>query len=314
MGCTGGEKVHTPNLARLAIFREIDFDFSPGSDKDLRDVIVRVEEQPTGRLMIGFGLTSGFGVIGNFAIQKQNFDITDYPDSIYDIPDSFTGAGQTLNIVLQPGTQRSLYQFSFTEPYLFDTRNAMTLRARSISILRRDYDEGRLSFTPSIAHAFDFDRDLVLSVGARIEEVEIDRIEPDAPPDAFAAAGKTTIIAAETALIYDKVLHEPLEGPYSGHRERISIEYGGDPLGGHIDFTKTEGSLGLFYPIHTIEEERLHHVISLFSRFGIIEERGASPEILEDAAASIEPEPPAEPGARSQLSAHQRSAPTKSSP
>ena len=178
------------NLARLGFFRDIRFDFAPGSDNDLRNVLVNVEEQPTGRLLIGFGLTSGFGVIGNFAITKQNFDITDYPDSIYDIPDSFTGAGQTLNIVLQPGTQRSLYQFSFTEPYLFETRNSLTLRARSISILRRDYDEGRISFTPTIAHAFDFDRDLVLSVGARIEEVEIDRVEFDAPPDAFAAAGE----------------------------------------------------------------------------------------------------------------------------
>lgn len=267
------------NLARLAIFREIDFDFSPGSDKDLRDVIVRVEEQPTGRLMIGFGLTSGFGVIGNFAIQKQNFDITDYPESIYDIADSFTGSGQTMNIALQPGTQRSLYTFSFTEPYLFETRNALTIGGRAVTILRRDYDEGRIGFTPRIAHAFDFDRDLVLSVGLRLEEVEIDDIEFDAPPDAFEAEGKTSIVATNVTLLYNKVLYEPLEGPYGGHQEEISFEYGGEPLGGQIDFTKSDGALRLYYPIHVQEDEGLHHVLSLHSRAGLIEGRKDTSDI-----------------------------------
>ena len=84
-----------------------------------------------------------------------------------------TGAGQTLNIVLQPGTQRSLYQFSFTEPYLFESRNSLTLSASSIALIREDYDEERLTFKPRIGHAFDFDRDLIFTVGGRFEDVSI---------------------------------------------------------------------------------------------------------------------------------------------
>ena len=55
-------------------------------------------------LIVGFGVTSGFGVIGNFSVIKKNFDITDLPETFYDIPDSFTGAGQTLIVAAQPGT------------------------------------------------------------------------------------------------------------------------------------------------------------------------------------------------------------------
>ena len=84
-------------------------------------------------MILGFGVTSGFGVIGNFSITKRNFDVTDFPDSFYDIPDSFTGAGQTLRIAAQPGTRRSLYRFSLTEPYLFDTRNSLTVSASALT-------------------------------------------------------------------------------------------------------------------------------------------------------------------------------------
>ena len=273
-----GEKVNwqkqqksRSNLARLQFFRSIDYDYSQGSAPNHRDLLVKVDEEATGRLLIGFGVTSGFGVIGNFSITKSNFDLTDTPSSIYDIPDSFSGAGQTLNITLQPGTQRSRYSISFTEPYLFDTRNSLTLAASSIQLIRDDYDENRVSFTPSIGHALDFDRDLVFSIGTRVEQVEIKDIDFDADPDVFEVEGFTTIIAASTRLDYNKVLFEPLEGPYDGHHEWLSFEYAGEPLGGEVDFNKLEGALELYYPIYVHEESRLHHVISLFNKFGGME-------------------------------------------
>ncbi|MBI4587011.1 MAG: outer membrane protein assembly factor BamA [Planctomycetes bacterium] len=261
------------NLARLQIFGDVDYDFEPGSKPDRRNVVVKVDEQPTGRILFGVGVTSGLGVIGNISVTKRNFDLTDLPDSIYDIPDSFTGAGQTLNLVIQPGTRRSLYQFTFIEPYLFESRNSLELTGSYIRTrrYRGDYDENRLSLRPRIGHAFDFDRDLVFSVGTRFEQVEINHIDSDAPPDVFDVEGFTTLFAANASLTYDKVLYEPLEGPYAGHRERLFYEYGGEPLPGEVDFHKIEGSLELYYPIYIHEEGHLHHVISLFSKFGFME-------------------------------------------
>jgi outer membrane protein insertion porin family len=274
-----GEKVsHTnldkskSNLARLQIFKDVHFGFEPGSSKEKSDVVVQVDEdESTGQLILGFGVTSGFGLIGNFSILKRNFDISDLPSSLYEIPESFTGAGQTLNLVAQPGTQRSLYRATFVEPYLFDTRNSLSLSGSIIKIIRRDYDEDRDSFTPRIGHAFDFDRDLVFSVGSRVEQVRISHIDVGAAPDVFAAEGFTTIIAASTSLEYNKVLQDRWEGPFQGHREQVSYEYGGQPLGGEVNFHRIESALDLYFPIYVHEENQLHHVIGLFSKVGVIE-------------------------------------------
>ncbi len=275
-----GEKVNfskmeksRSNLSRLQIFKDIrlSFEDTAPSRPGKKDVVVQIDEEPTGRLVLGFGVSSGFGLIGNFSILKRNFDITDLPDSIYEIQDSFTGAGQTMNIVIQPGTLRSLYQATFVEPYLFDTRNSLTLSGAIRTIIRDDYDEDRLSFQPRIGHAFDFDRDLVFTIGSRIEQVEISHIDPLAAPDVKEAKGFTSIIALNSGLTYDKVLHDRWEGPYEGHREMATFEYGGEPLGGEVDFYKAGSSLDLYYPIYVHQEDQLHHVIGLFSKFGIIE-------------------------------------------
>jgi outer membrane protein insertion porin family len=261
------------NLNRLQIFRSVRYRFEPGSKKGSQNLIWDVEEEPSGRLILGFGVTSGFGVIGNFSITKRNFDLTDLPDSLYDLPDSFTGAGQTLTLVAQPGSQRSLYRFSLTEPYLFGTRNALTISAASLSIIRDEYDEDRTTFAPNLAHAFDFDRDFVFTLGTRLEEVEISDIDNDAPADVFDSEGYTTVIAVNTGLRYDKVLYEHLEGPYSGSSNAMFYEIAGGHLGGEVDLHKVELTNQLYYPVYTTTRgpETLHHVISLTNRVGVIE-------------------------------------------
>lgn len=261
------------NLNRLQIFKTVRYSFEKGSSTGNKKLVWEVEEEPSGRLILGFGVTSGFGVIGNFSITKRNFDLTDLPESLYDIPDSFTGAGQTLTLVAQPGTRRSLYRFSLTEPYLFGTRNSLTIAASSLKILRDDYDEDRTSFSPTVAHAFDFDRDFVFSLSTRLEEVEISDLDSDAPADAFEAEGFTTVIAASAGVTYSKVLFEHLEGPYDGSSNAISYERAGTFLGGEVDFDKIEVTNQVYYPIYTFTRgpETLHHVVSLVNRVGFIE-------------------------------------------
>jgi outer membrane protein insertion porin family len=269
------------NLNRLQIFRPVDYGFENGSTPSQKNVIVKIEEETPGRLMLGFGVTSGFGVIGNFRIIKQNFDITDLPESLYEIQDSFTGAGQTLDIQIQPGTQRSFYRLNFVEPYIFDTRNALGLSAQRLTILREDWEEEHLSFTPEVRHAFDFDRDLVFSMGYRIERVDITDLESDAPPDAVAAKGVTTISAVDVGMRHNKLLYEYLEGPYDGTLNAVTYEYGGGFLGEELDFHRVDVVNELYYPLFTTGSgpNTFHHIISLANRFGIIEPHGDTTSI-----------------------------------
>lgn len=260
------------NLNRLQIFSGVDYTFESGSSPGDKTVVVNIQEVQAGRLILGFGVTSGFGIIGNFNIIKRNFNLTDWPESLYDIQDSFSGAGQTLNLQAQPGTLRSLYRFTLIEPYLFDTRNALRISASKLTIIRDDWDEDRASFDPQISHAFDFDRDFVFFLGQRLEEVEISRIDPRAPPDVFAVEGYNTVSALNTGVKYDKRLFEYLEGYFDGSLYALEYEYGGDILGGDVDFQKGELSNEFYYPIYATGSgsTSLHHVISWINRYGLI--------------------------------------------
>ena len=251
----------------------MDYTFENGSSPSDKTIVVNVEEVKVGQLGLGLGVTSGFGIIGNFSIIKRNFDMTDWPDSVYDIQDSFTGAGQTLNLQAQPGTLRSLYRFTLIEPYLFDTRNTLRISASKLTIIRDDWDEDRATFDPQISHAFDFDRDFVFFLGQRLEEVEISRIDFGAPPDVFAVVGFNTVSALNTGVRYDKRLFEYLEGYFDGSSHALEYEYGGGVLGGDVDFQKAEVSNDFFYPIYVTGSgsSSLHHVVSWINRYGIIE-------------------------------------------
>ncbi|MEM7235817.1 MAG: outer membrane protein assembly factor BamA, partial [Planctomycetota bacterium] len=257
------------NLARLGLFRDISYTYEGTGSR--RDVVVHMDEDTSGQLIVGFGVTSGFGIIGNFTITKRNFDLSDWPESCYEVPDRFTGAGQTLHLQAQPGTRRSLYRLTFVEPYLFDTRNALTLSASSLELIREDWDEDRATFAPSVAHSFDFDRDFRVSVGLRLENVEVDSLEPDAPQVVVASRGHSVVVAVNTDLSLNKILFEPLEGPYDGHRESIFYEYAGGALGGDVDFHKIEARSEFYFPLYVHERGNLHHVIGMQNNFGWIE-------------------------------------------
>ncbi len=271
------------NLNRLQIFKSVDFSYENGSSPSDKTVVVKVEEEQSGRLILGFGVTSGLGIIGNFSITKRNFDPTDLPEafSLTELQESFTGAGQTLNIAAQPGTRQSIYRFTLIEPYLFDTRNALSLTALKRTDIRPDYDEDRAKFVPGLSHAFDFDRDFVFSLGSRLEEVEISNIESDAPTDAFLVDGFTTIIAANAGVSYDKRLFEYLEGYFDGTFNAIEYEYGGGVLGGEVDFHKVHLSNEFYWPIYThgSGSASMHHVISLANRAGVIEPHASGESI-----------------------------------
>ncbi len=84
---------------------------------------VQAQETQTGRLMLGVGVNSDAGLVGNFVLDEQNFDITRLPHSWEDIRNgtAWRGAGQGLRIEANPGTQVQRYAATFREPYLYET-------------------------------------------------------------------------------------------------------------------------------------------------------------------------------------------------
>ena len=85
---------------------------------DQRDAQVNITEGQTGMILLGAGVASDSGVIGQLVFEQRNFDIKDKPKSMWELitGKAFKGAGQTFRIALEPGTELSRYSVSFSEP------------------------------------------------------------------------------------------------------------------------------------------------------------------------------------------------------
>ncbi|MGA2092628.1 MAG: outer membrane protein assembly factor BamA [Sedimentisphaerales bacterium] len=154
-----------------------------------KDALANIIEGKTGMVMLGAGISSDSGVIGQLTFEQRNFNINDPPKTFSDFitGDCFRGGGQTLRISLQPGTEVSQYYIDFTEPYLNDKPVALELAGSSWERFRESYIEGRLKGFVGFDERF---RDKWHhSLGFREEDVSITHIDDDAPREIKAVRG-----------------------------------------------------------------------------------------------------------------------------
>jgi outer membrane protein insertion porin family len=138
-----------------------------------KDLVVNVEEQNTGNLMLGAGFSSVDALVGYAEISQGNFDLFH--------PPTFTGAGQKLRLFVQLGTERQDYELSFTEPWFLDHKLAL-----GIDIYRHQldfespnsiYDETRTGVRLSLTRALGSDF-LIGSISYTFEDVGINLVSP----------------------------------------------------------------------------------------------------------------------------------------
>jgi len=146
----------------------------PGNDPYVV-VDVDAEETQTGRLMIGAGVNSNAGLVGNIVIDEQNFDITRLPTSWDDVRNgtAFRGAGQRFRLEAAPGTQLQRYTATFQEPYLFDTRIGLSTSASYYTRYFYDWAEGRVGGRVGLGYQFAFAPNLSVNTAFRGESVDI---------------------------------------------------------------------------------------------------------------------------------------------
>ena len=117
-------------LMGLGYFKSAEIIPSDTETEGQKDLTVKVQEQETGRLNFGAGVSSASSFVGTIGLQQSNFDIDD------DWP--FTGGGQKLRANVEAGTSRSRVEVSFIEPWLNDKPLSMALSAYYST---RFYDE-----------------------------------------------------------------------------------------------------------------------------------------------------------------------------
>jgi outer membrane protein insertion porin family len=160
-----------------------------GDKPDQRDAMVTIKEGQTGSVMLGAGIASDSGVMGQITLDQRNFDITDWPENWTQLitGQAFRGAGQRLRLSASPGTEVSTYLISFTEPYLYDRPMALNLSGSIFERERESYEESRV--TGNIGLDKRYPDDWRRGISFRADNVTIDDLEWDTPKEIVEVKG-----------------------------------------------------------------------------------------------------------------------------
>src|SRR5262249_49109748 len=199
------------------------------------DLNVTAQETMTGRLMIGAGINSDAGLVGNFGLDEQNFYITRLTRSWDDVTSgtAWRGGGQQFRLEADPGTELQRYAATFRDPYIFDTPVQFSISAYYFTRIYESWTEGRVGGTTSLGYAFT--QDLKGTVGFHGERVEVYNPIPSnpagQPPELKAALGNNDLYGFSVG-----ASHDTRDSPFL-------------PTQGHLISTTFEEVVGSFqYP------------------------------------------------------------------
>lgn len=243
-----------------------------GDAPDVRDMLVEVQEGQTGRFSFGAGVSTNTGLLGQFSVEQQNFDITNYPRNFDEFihGQSFKGAGQYFRILLEPGTELQRYRVTFEEPSLFDTAYSFANDAYYFTRRRESWDEQRLGDVITLGRRFG---DVwTVSAAFRVEQVTIRRVQDlndngiseadmlyldasgntfvgsDSAQDVLNDRGSHFLTSIKPGVVRDTT--DSRTFPTTGNRASLFWEQYG-ALGGDVTMSKIIGRFDWYYPLYT---------------------------------------------------------------
>lgn len=210
------------NLARLNIFegsaesgvRPTLTVLDPDSDSPVKDVMVTVQEMPTGSLLFGLGINSDAGLIGSIVLNERNFDITRPPTSVDDILSgrAFRGGGQEFRMEAVPGTELQRYSFSWREPFLFNSRVSLGTGGYYYTRVFNEYFENRTGGKVTLGRQLN--RYWSAFGTVRVEDVGVRRVPAGAPSDITSVQGSNFLVGLRGGVQFDSrdTFLRPTEG------------------------------------------------------------------------------------------------------
>ncbi|MCM8537938.1 MAG: outer membrane protein assembly factor BamA [Lentisphaeraceae bacterium] len=153
-------------LMGLGYFQSADIIPNDTGIEGEKDLTVKVEEQETGRLNFGAGVSSASSFVGSVGVQQSNFDIDeDWP---------YTGGGQKLRASLEAGAERSRAEVSFVEPWLNNKPLSLSLSAYHATRFYDEMDEKHTGVTGSLTSAMKDFPGWRFTRGLRLEFIDVD--------------------------------------------------------------------------------------------------------------------------------------------
>ncbi|MCG3179899.1 MAG: Outer membrane protein assembly factor BamA [Phycisphaerae bacterium] len=239
------ERESKRRLMNTGLFSKVEITPTAQGRGNIRDVLVQVTEADSTSFLVGLGASSDQGLFGNISLENRNFDLFGWPRSAKEFftGKAFKGAGQTLRIVAEPGTQVNRFQLQFFEPYLLDKPISLSTNLFYFTRPRESYDEQRLGYI--VAFGRRLGRGWSVEEALRIEDVSITKLSSTAPGDVAKAKGSHILLAARTTLARDTT--DNRFEPSSGDRWELSVE----PAGGSETFVKLGGDYRVYRTVRT---------------------------------------------------------------
>ncbi|MBN1795276.1 MAG: outer membrane protein assembly factor BamA [Sedimentisphaerales bacterium] len=205
-----------------------------GQLPDVRDAQVNITEGQTGMILLGAGVASDSGVIGQLVYEQRNFDFRDKPKSLWEMftGKAYKGAGQTFRIAIEPGTEVSQYSVSFTEPYFKEKPISLDLSASSYQRGFEAHDEERLR--GYVGFEKRYKNKWRRSISFRGENVDVASLDYDAPREIRDEKGKSNIFGIRLGI--GKDMRDDFYNPSKGYSFSAGYEQvAGDHTFGIID-------------------------------------------------------------------------------
>ncbi len=223
---TGIQRSHR-NLGYRDYFENVEINPIETDQPNQRDVEVKVTEKATGNFSFGGGFSSDDGPFGQVSVEERNL----------------LGRGQNLKALVKISGETTLYNLSFTEPWLFDLPVSSGFDLYKLEKEYDYYDRDSLGLTLKAGYRQIWDY-MAIGVEYNIEDFEVSNVQSTYTN---VTSGDFLTSSIKPYISYDSRNHYFI--PTEGSFHKVSVQYAGEFLGGDIDYTKYRGETGVFFPL-----------------------------------------------------------------
>ncbi|MHC5020359.1 MAG: outer membrane protein assembly factor BamA [Planctomycetota bacterium] len=274
-----GDKIRTEalrtgllQLMQTQYFAGVEPELRPSARPGFTDVIFKVQEAETvGNFNFGGALSQGSGFQATASLTINNFDLSQWswPWNLFVSP-HFRGGGQRLQASVAFGRRESNYTLTFNEPYLFGTRNSLSLTGQLSTQSEIDFDVRREGGGFTVGRRlFSW---LTASVGLSGEFVRVDDVGFFAPQELFALEklGRKPLVKMRGGLDFDWARRDIGRLPYRGFEMNVGGEWAHDVIGSHWSFAAVHIEPKVHWTLFG-EESEWRHIITFRTSFDYAE-------------------------------------------
>ena len=216
-------------LRYLGFFDKADVTNVPGESPDRTIVNVDVQERSTGEISFGFGFSSSDGPLADIRLRERNL----------------LGRGQDLMIGGMVSGKRQEIDFSFEEPYLFDTNVAAGLDLFKVNRnFQREASYDVDSYGGTVRARYEMSENLRHTVRVFARSETIQNVSSNASRFIREQVGTYRTYGPGHDLLYDR--RDDRFDPTDGYFVRLSQDLAG--FGGDSNWLRNRLSAGAYYP------------------------------------------------------------------